>query len=836
MKTKNNKIYTFFYDLFNLDTVVWLKAIISNSLNLIIIILIFGLMLGMGQGHVIPIDLFDPQDYLKSAANLLIFHVLMFFLGLLMSFYPTFIYAVLFGRESYLWRMKKYGLIVYKKTKNTKENNFHLYKAEAALRKFLGGSIFLIWAYVILRIYYTDPRGKIVNNTFEQFDPAFGIPKIIFVISFLVFIGFTWYHTLYVRKKQAEFNDSDKKNNKLQNSISLFLYFFIPLLLLVIFNYFLGWSPVIVILEMMVCFVLSLVLVYFRTNRKKYIEDNYQYLNFHRIIGLFVLVLIIAINFSSSFGMYINPVNIILAGLISFYTIIIYSIKIYLYLKNKSESDESKNILYLWPVKNAKTNRGIKLWLNLKHYTFLVLIIVIFAGYNLYHGNSLHELQKVVKRDIDTLHPYGKTQLKDFYSGYISQYEKKYKPIFYAAYGGGLKAQYWNYLLLDTIYQMHKFKNFVAMSGVSGGGMGIGNYTAIKFMGKSAIETKKIISNLKKSNILGIELPWLLFKDYIREMLPNAWIIGNDRSNRTMRYYARTLGDSNMALADSIDFFTVYNQIYEKYGFFPNMIFNSTSTTNKYGVASAIINDTLFPGAINILDFEYENKTLTYLEAISTCNRFPFISPAAYVPGKGHFVDGGAFDNSGITSLISFKKALESCEKKNDSLLIFSDTVKLVSVRNDKMNYLEKLLLNDTFCSEILTKYQLEKAEDFTETKAVLSGGVNLERIPNYLRDMNNTYFEHKFETVYIDLPYFITKNDIEDYFGGKPRDLDTIFKIINKSNDTLATLLNNEGYNIKKWGIIDPPTARILSKPVEKYMGIMMKYPSVQRSISEIY
>lgn len=62
--------------------------------------------------------------------------------------------------------------------------------------------------------------------------------------------------------------------------------------------------------------------------------------------------------------------------------------------------------------------------------------------------------------------------------------------------------------------------------------------------------------------------------------------------------------------------------------------------------------------------------------------------------------------------------------------------------------------------------------------------------------------------------------------------------QIIVLSNDSIIEILNKPNWNKYKfddWGIVNPQTSRILSRPVETYMYPMMEHPHVKKQLDQI-
>ncbi len=802
------------------------KGIIASFINVFIYLIIAILIIGLSQGSVLPIDMFVDDSIISTAVNISLFHMLIYFLALIMSLYPHYIYLILFGSEeelkNYNWSVDRLGLIYYylidsKKSEEDQNVGSNPYFnepleiwttkfLEKAIRKFLAVFLFIVWVWLLIKTYCEHQINERYNT----------IIVIVGILVTIVFLIMFYYITVVLKRYTYKTQNIEAFQRFVRILYKWHIPVFIGILILhITLVYYFQWSMVTLLFQIGICLFLSIYLTFIRSFRKLISARSHilEFLSGIRRIGIVVIIFLLGLNLSTAFSNFVNPINILLAGLITFYTILTMIIKIYIYLNEKKYGMPRKN-LYNWI------------------YFGIIIFFSCFFGYNLYNGNNLHKLQLKERTP--------PVSLSSFYNAYNP--DTTYAPILYAAYGGGLKAHYWNYLILDKMDKKKMFSNILAMSGVSGGGMGLANYTAMKYLELDADQREAVINEVRGSNILGIEMAWLFGADLLRELLP-PWNLGQDRSHRSMTFYNDRLKaqKSGFDLVNDITFDEVYSSLHKK-SHYPNLIINSTATTSRSGVVSAIRTDNMFPGTTNILDI-YKDKTLTYFEAASTCNRFPYVSPAANIENVGHFVDGGYYENSGVMSLISFKSALLKYEKqaiKKDSShsFKFKYKLKLLSVRNDKGNYIQSLM-NLTLHENANLPTHMVSNEDFTETGAIISSFGNLERTPTYLRELIKEYHSSEYELNFVDLPYYIREGDVQNHYGGQlNKELSQALQInINRSNEEIKRLLrgNREAYDIKALGVVNPPTARILSKPVEYYMEQMMEHYRVRDQMESL-
>ena len=841
-------IYNFFEEHKNFELLTLFKGLLCSFPNLVIYVFIVLLIIGFDQGNVIPIDFFTDDTFRSLSVNIGAFYFQLYFLGIIMSLYPTYIYSMIFDQDDQdeaikqKWKSDFWGLVYYgqsyKEYKDEKEiksagiskeesinpypndelSNWELRFVESAVRKFLGYFLFILWGGLVIytfQLHQVDPIKKGI---------ATGVGVFLTSLSFYIY----WYIVVKMKrliKDQNRYKWYKKKANQFYNvRVYLFLTLFV---LLVLCAGIVEWSLATVIIQFIVCICIAVYLLLYRSFRKLIDKQRHiiPFLASIRRMGFVVLGFLLLVNIFPNFAAMINPVNIFLGGLIAFYTILIFIIKTYLFLRSQGPEYVMFGIFK-------------------RSYVYVgAAILYSFLAFFLYTGNNLHELQFTEKGN--------SVPIETFYNSFLNDLDTTQNgPILYAAYGGGLKAHYWNYLLLDKIEEDGCLNNILAMSGVSGGGMGISNFTAMKYYGMGVETRDNLMSEVRGANILSLELAWLFGWDYVREMFPSFLIGGQDRSHRSMNFYQQKLHDYTKMeddLVNEVSFDSVFNKLFNDGLYFPNVIINSTATTNKSGVVSAIREPGMYPGTINLLDFDQDTASLTFFEAASTCNRFPFISPAANVVSKGHFVDGGYYENSGVMSLLSFKSAMQKYEDNQKAKgridkekTIFYDTIQLVSVRNDKENYIQSLL------EKVIEKrhdipLHLKCNKDHTEISAVVTSITNLERTPTYLRELLAAYHKDKFNVCYIDLPYYIKPKDVNSFFGGLPNDAlrDSLQVFIDESNTEIKRILGDEDsskYKLNQWGVVNPPTARILSRPVELYMEAMLDHKYIVQQLGNIF
>lgn len=402
-----------------------------------------------------------------------------------------------------------------------------------------------------------------------------------------------------------------------------------------------------------------------------------------------------------------------------------------------------------------------------------------------------------------------------------------------ASWGGGLRATYFNFLMLNKLDQTTEgglINNTIAVSGVSGGMLGLGfHFAATKEAGKDA---PRIMDNIGAFNFVSTDLAYLLGRDQVPiKKKPGL----RDRSITGMLNYWRIIKQNPM---DSLDQ-TPYEKYWSDYvrkKYYPVIITNSTKSSGNYGVAlSARPTDikAVLGGSTNMLKPQ-AGMTLPFLEALSTTERFPLFSATASIEGLGHFIDGGYFENSGLLSLMNFRKYARSEFAKNncdpiDSSRVQQQEDRLLIIANSKDHYIAKLI-KDRF--PIIPKIKIEGESDYA---SIGKGVLNTDRLGNHLQSYyENLFTDASLSTKIYALPYKLRYHEVLEVLGGKPQepeDIDKIRKALKDRNQKIKEICDEVAKNKKfrfrslsgKWDFAYPTLSRLLSRPSVNYYKAMI-------------
>ncbi len=542
------------------------------------------------------------------------------------------------------------------------------------------------------------------------------------------------------------------------------------------------------------------------------LSDNHSFLKFIVVVANINLIGFIIINIYDHLAFHINAIVIILSALLIYYGIIVII---------------TKNLIYYQYSKNTTKEKKFNVKLGL-----LVVAVVVFTltrlnkipefDNNLFTLNAIPEDESII--DLDTfLEDRTPDLLKTRY--YIG------------CYGGGVKSNAWTMTVLHALQQQDPdfLKQTIAVSGVSGGTMGLTNLSSI--IGNTDKENYlKKIDVLSTQNILGLDLTHIFGRDlFMHFFIPGCDLSGCDRSSSAMRQYAE-MANSN-AYNKRKSFRSYWKEVYEKEGNrYPILIANTTNVKGNQGMAVSVSTrnnpaDTqlLYQGADDILSIG-KDSTLTFYDAASTSNRFPVISPAAKIETLGHYNDGGIYENSGLLSVyklyntIANKKEIPEAKRN-----VF------ISVVNDKVAYIKSVIeKNENFCKAKLVNKN-------SELNAILSSVAATEMMPIYVKEQlkrleekDSTKF--KFKTIY--LPHQFTVADVKSIYGRalncnnlNEKELNkALYNIVKNNNQTIADYTNNGSLPI-----IEPPMSRVITRRAYEFMKDMLKHPDTKKDFEEI-
>ncbi|MBX2845778.1 MAG: hypothetical protein KTR13_06135 [Saprospiraceae bacterium] len=770
---------------------IWsaLKSFFKSSwISLLIVIAYVGILINMEQGSIVVVDL------LERPFNLFLFLAIIHLLSLVVSLYPVYLTK---WRESETiskdtnWTMHHpifgLGIILYKYQPQgaISPRKKILDRLESIFRKFLG-------VFFYLGILYT---------LFFVSKKYFGQPHSAFF--WIISAGLTGLYIWLI------FVDRDKYVQKAGNILFVLFWASSLIGLASIFaSIKWGWHPITLGLVAGRIFLTGIEFILFRKFRKKLTKENgikvphrwfsndLNYVTLTAVGGWMGLVIF----FLAQLNIYaFNPAVIILSFFYTFYGVFIIPIKHYFFYKRNPDAKRKK----------------------LHHFVFTQLIFIAFpliVALNMSTaviGNNLHELD-IIKE----LPPSEIIDEAEYLNAFQDHFADKDQLFFIASYGGGLRANAWTQLVLEELSEypitdtssVNILESTAAMSGVSGGALGLAFYTSLIYEEYTPEQRDSLIQEMGAMNALSLDVAWTFGADYIRELKP--WkVFNDDRAKRIMKEYEKKVSDGTFMSDDS--FRKYWAKTFQKKRdtgqFYPALLLNSSSYNEKRGIASSIDFgsdfNSVFPDAIDVLSIK-DGHTLSYLHGTSPSHRFPVFSPGADIPGKGIFLDGGYFENSGMMSILDFYDYLT---RKLPDFMAKKDVI-FIQINNGKQSYARNTL-------EIFKDSVDVEVKDMGELTSMIKTVLSTSMVSNY--------FEKQLEQdstvsyVGIDLPFTISKKAAKDMFFTQELDTAIVHRIDTK-NAALDSILFIEN---ARWEVAEPAMGRLITEKAVNYMQSVIQH-----------
>jgi len=402
-----------------------------------------------------------------------------------------------------------------------------------------------------------------------------------------------------------------------------------------------------------------------------------------------------------------------------------------------------------------------------------------------------------------------------------------------ASHGGGLKANVWTLNVVNELQRRTSGKlmeQAVALSGASGGSLGLALYTGLyRSYGKDTQQIQEQIESLSRRNYTSVDLAFTFGLDTYRKVWPLNQNIGiRDRPYYAMRKYQNEIERSPSTTLSALGFRSYWKQTFDKDGYFPSLIMNTAGTQGNRGILWSVKSsefNAIFPNSENLADLD-QGKTLPFYQAVSTTNRFPVFSPAAKIPGYGHYIDAGAIDNSGLLGLMDLYRYLEAQHQ-----LSKEKTTVFIEIINSKSLYTRHLI--DRFRKE---KGLIHLSINEVETDnlvADLQTGLNLDKIPEYLSDYMKQWdlLDPKLNYVRLFMPHKVSIEEVEASLGGALTDdliREQLTQYLKLSINQILELAPNHSRGFSPWNYYEPTLSRHLSESSIDYLQAMLQHPEV--------
>ncbi|MCJ0743416.1 patatin-like phospholipase family protein [Pedobacter montanisoli] len=301
------------------------------------------------------------------------------------------------------------------------------------------------------------------------------------------------------------------------------------------------------------------------------------------------------------------------------------------------------------------------------------------------------------------------TQFKKWFTAYKQSFDslsvKKpdtYPVVFICAEGGAFRTGAYTAMFLsqmesDLTKRSIDFRQSIfAMSGVSGGAVGLGFYNAMAFRDKSAVADTALVAKTREF-FLHDSLSPIIGKMFYGEFI-------NLFSWRNIELF-----DRSIALEDT------WEKAYSKFknnkktnSYSEPFILNDTGTVKPVFLintfeAESGLNAVVSNNATNGLLFDKQRdlfasklKNIRYSTAINFSSRFPLFSPGAMIDSGGkkrlHYLDGGYVENTGTGSMLEIIQLLkQSADYKCITPIVISLRFGTDSTDNNGIKFLNEL-------------------------------------------------------------------------------------------------------------------------------------------------
>lgn len=830
-KKRLSNAIQFLYDLKNS-----IKNYIKSSfLSLVVIFLIFLLLTNMDQAFTLFVDL------IENKSQMLGLFLSFFFVNTLavsLSHYPIYNYysANLNESDSYTQWEKIYPyrwpilrklpvyLYSFKEDYETKVDPI-----ANGLRYFSGFLIHGVWMYFILK---TFERNLIFTDSIWVSTKWVFYLSLILPFIFYIYLKRNWYQANAIEEEHQR----DEARNRWFRKVGVG-YGIIGTLCVISFSVTLLWvsfSKWGLVLLLTTSYLLMLNYVFFRLARThisqiiplvknpyrwllqaiQWVEVAYKYLLVFLFVAGVALVYMIINTLGSIFEWTLPNALPILLAFFYFYYFLIANMNKYLFAAKKMKHDRTPKYFIVFSIP-------------------FILILLFFVSRIFNTEVRTHELDLVPQTDLFISEA-------TFIEG-IRSIEGD-DLFFIASHGGGTKSNVWTLNVLNKLQQKTQGKlleQTIAVSGASGGSLGVALYLSLFKENQTDYEQiQQKIDAIAKENFTSIDLTLTFGLDSYRKLWPLNKNIGlKDRPYYSMRKYQNMIEEKNDRQLSLQPFREYWTEIYLAEGYFPSLLMNTAATNGKRGILWSVKQDNfdrIFPFAENLADLSNQ-QTLPYYQAVSTTDRFPVFSPAAKIPGYGHYIDAGAIDNSGLLSCLDLHNYLAT----KDSLLI-DKTIHYIEIINSKELYISYVL------KKFRNQHQLAHIDiNEKETDNIIADiqtGLNLDKIPGYIGnylDLMEKNSEGKIKYYQIYMPHKVNLKDVEKHLNGKiinPEVRRSLQVFLDQENKIIFETTENPNTPfMKPWAFYEPTLSRHLSKSSLQYIQHILEHPMLEEQFEQI-
>lgn len=473
----------------------------------------------------------------------------------------------------------------------------------------------------------------------------------------------------------------------------------------------------------------------------------------------------------------------------------------------------------------------------------IALLLLCLALYFNRVGNDYHQIPYQEESKANLVDE--SISLEDYTRQFLDKLNKdtsreESRPIIcLAADGGGLKAAYWTMSILHRLDSMGLYEeNLFLLSGASGGSLGQGLYTYMKAQGMDRKQISQAINKLGKVNFISGDLAGLLTRwpiNYIPDI--NSYPESSyDRMEAMAYYYFKIINqvgglEEQRWQYDSLRQYP-YHYWWAKNDYqLPLFITNTARAEDGIKGWSHPLKKEAYleAGVVDLTRRVKDDRTsyISFPDALFLTNRFPIMSPAARIYGKGHFVDAGAIDNSGMGTILQLLHKLKGKEGESEVFRdFFKHKVILISTRNDRSRFIYGQFIELVNGCMGETDRRSELNSFFG---SVVSAGITGE--PKVLDEIVKSG-EAKallgIDTLYeLALPFRLNFQMVVNTYKRELQCMNQ--EAVVKSIEDKIEDINREIEVLNAPPIVEPPLGRLISEPARKYMDNMMRYETIQ-------
>jgi len=306
-----------------------------------------------------------------------------------------------------------------------------------------------------------------------------------------------------------------------------------------------------------------------------------------------------------------------------------------------------------------------KSWVSMRF--FLVVLLLSSSWFNNDHPVRVHPTD------------YKRIAFKTHFERWFTDYKKsfanrpdsgKYPVVFICAEGGAFRTGAYTAIFLDKLQQKLAKKNIdfkssvYAMSGVSGGSVGLGFFNAATYLNSPADFIKNgaespaelffrhdclapIVGKMFYGDLLNLFIPVHINRFDRAIALENSW-----------EYAFQQIIKPGAKNTFKNDFLAPYQNQYKHP--LPLLLINTTEveTGNQCWITNVVPGSIIYARQRDLLRTKMHDTSVNYSTAINFSSRFPLTSPGGMIREKNefhdrklHYVDGGYYENTGAASM-----------------------------------------------------------------------------------------------------------------------------------------------------------------------------------------